>query len=132
MSTRAGEPSVGMIPRITGGLDSTGCSDHRTRWAENNGPICWPGTIGPPQRGQMMGGKLLGGFVCLRLAPRGGFFGVRNGIVAASIDEEKNTANPISGRPKQERLRYTRRLSTTVWIAFPKSRIQMIHLSACT
>ena len=26
MSTRAGEPSVGMIPLITGGLDSTGAA----------------------------------------------------------------------------------------------------------
>ena len=40
MSTRAGEPSVGMIPRITGGLDSTGCSDHRTSFAENSGLMC--------------------------------------------------------------------------------------------
>ena len=66
MSTRAGEPSVGMIPRITGGLDSTGCSDHRTSLAENSGATCWPGTIGPPQREHTIGGKLLGGFVCLR------------------------------------------------------------------
>jgi hypothetical protein len=51
MSTRAGEPPVGMIPRITGGLDSTGCSDHRTSLAENSGATCWPWTMGPAQRG---------------------------------------------------------------------------------
>ena len=37
---RPGEPSIGMIPRIIGGLDSTGCSDHRTSFAENSGATC--------------------------------------------------------------------------------------------
>src|SRR5258705_7915552 len=91
MSPRAGEPSVGMIPRITGGLDSTGCSNHRTSLAENSGPMCWPGMIRPPQREQTIGGKLLGGFVCLRRGPRAGFFGVASDIVVASINEEKDT-----------------------------------------
>jgi hypothetical protein len=45
-------PSVGMIPRITGGLDSTGCSDHRISLAESSGATCWPRTIGPAQREQ--------------------------------------------------------------------------------
>jgi hypothetical protein len=71
MSTRAGEPSVGMIPRITGGLDSTGCSDHRTSLAENSGATCCPRTIGPAQREHTIGGKLLGGFVCLRRTSAG-------------------------------------------------------------
>jgi hypothetical protein len=54
-----------MIPRITGGFDSTGCSDHRTSLAENSGATCWPRTMGPAQREHTIGGKLLGGFVCL-------------------------------------------------------------------
>src|ERR1700752_4548396 len=61
MSTRPGEPSVGMIPRIAGGLDSTGCSDQRTSLAGNSGATCCPGITGPPQRLHTIGGKLLGG-----------------------------------------------------------------------
>jgi hypothetical protein len=80
MSTRAGEPSVGMIPRITGGLDSTGCSDHRTSLAENSGATCCPRTIGPAQREHTIGGKLLGGFVCLRRTPWAEVFGVGSDI----------------------------------------------------
>src|SRR5688500_13443915 len=89
MSTRAGEPSVGMTPRITGGLDSTGCSDHRISLAENSGATCWPRTIGPAQRGHTIGGKLLGGFVCLRRTPWAKFFGVGSDIWRPSIDPGK-------------------------------------------
>ena len=46
-----------MIPRITGGLDSTGCSDHRTSLAENSGATCWPRTMGPAQREHTIGGN---------------------------------------------------------------------------
>jgi hypothetical protein len=87
MSTRAGEPSAGMIPRITGGLDSTGCSDHRTSFAENSGATCWPRTMGPAQREHAIGGKMLGGFVWLRRTPRrAALFGVVSDMVALDPD----------------------------------------------
>ena len=56
----AGEPSFGMNPRSTRGLDSTGCSDHRTSFAENSGATCWPLTMGPPQREHIIGVSALG------------------------------------------------------------------------
>jgi hypothetical protein len=47
--------------------------------------------IRPPQREHTIGGKLLGGFVCLRRASRAGVFGVGSNIVVTSIDEENGT-----------------------------------------
>src|SRR4029079_5801695 len=94
MSTRPGEPSVRMIPRITGGLDSTGCSDHRTSFAENSGPTCWPRTINPAQRGHTIGGNRLVAFVCSRRVPRrSAFFGDGSDMAVASIDETKHAGD---------------------------------------
>src|SRR5688572_24535288 len=100
MSTRPGEPSAEMIPRITGGLDSTGCSDHRTSLAENSGSTCCPGITGPPQRSHMIAGKLLGSLGCLRRARRVGLFGVGSDITTASIEK---TVVRINDRPKKDR-----------------------------
>src|SRR5882672_1689712 len=83
MSTRAGEPFAGMISRITDGLDSTGCSDHRISFAENSGATCWPRTMGPAHREHTIGGTLPGGFVWLRRTPRrAALFGVGSDMVA--------------------------------------------------
>src|SRR5258706_13432548 len=100
MSTRLGEPSVEMIPRITGGLDSTGCSDHRTDLADNSGATCCPRITGPPQRSHTIGGKLLGGLGCLRRARRVGIFDVGSDIKIASIGR---SVVRINDRPEQDR-----------------------------
>jgi hypothetical protein len=52
--------------------------------------------MGPAQRGHTIGGKLLGGFVCLRRAPwRAEFFGVGSDILVASIDAEKKAPTDL-------------------------------------